>query len=161
MLTRLGPLLWCLMDQNYKGCMLTIIQQNANINNDCFSDRVESIQIEGNCKWIFYEHINFMGSAHILEVGYHSSAPKWGGAGNRISSARVYTPPTENNSYRTLSTHQLSRSHGSSDIHLPNLDFNDYVSSIIIMQGPGMSNTQSQGKWMRLNAGEYHSHVSP
>ena len=141
--------------------MLTIIQQNADFNNDFFNDRVESIQIEGNCKWIFYEHINFMGSAHILGVGYHSSAPKWGGAGNHISSARVLPP--QGTTAIVLFQHTNFQGRmvvlTSSNNHLPSINFNDHVSSIIVTGGSWnvYEHTLFQGKWMRLNAGEYRN----
>ena len=144
---------------NFSGRLLSITQQNADFTNDFFNDRVESIQIDGKCKWIFYEHENFLGSAHILSAAYHSSAPSWGGAGNRISSARVL--PSEGTKAIVLFQHTNFRGRMEvvmkSNGRLPSLDFNDHVSSIIVIGGTWnvYDDGKFQGKRTRLNVGEY------
>lgn len=143
----------------FRGRQLTIIQQNSDFNNEFFNDRVESIRSFGSCRWLFYEHNNFIGRTHILNVGYYSSAPSWGGHGNRISSARVL--PKEGTVAIALFQHTNYQGRmliltGSND-HLPNIDFNDAVSSIIVLNGKWRvyEHSQFNGRYSTIGRGEY------
>ena len=73
---------------NYQGCSLVIRHQNADFHNDFFDTQVGSMIVRGNCRWLFYEHPNFLGSSHLITSPYYASAPNWGGSGDRLSSAR-------------------------------------------------------------------------
>ena len=126
---------------NYGGRSLLLKQQNANFNNDYFSDRSESAKVYGNCKWLLYEHHDFnpqsVGQTRILSPGNYPSSLSWGGNGNRISSARVLPP--QGTDAIVLFQHSNFQGrmlvlYGSSN-HLTSLDFNDAVSSFIITGG--------------------------
>ncbi len=78
---------------NYGGRSLLIKQQNADFGNDYYHDRAESAQVKGPCRWLLYEHSNFIGQAHLIYPKYYSTSVGWGGYGNRISSARALPPP--------------------------------------------------------------------
>lgn len=139
---------------------MVIFQQNAHFANDFFNDRVESIRINGNCRWLLYEHSFFLGSVHFLAAGYYASAPRWGGSNNAISSARVIPQNTvaillfQHGNYRGRMLTLYS-----SNTHLPSLDFGDHVSSIIITGGTWTVYEHSNygGRSSRLAPGEYPS----
>ena len=145
--------------ENYNGRALVISQQNAQFQNDFFNDRVESIRLEGNCRWLFYEHDNFVGQVHLLHVNYYASAPTWGGSANQITSARVLPPA----STMAIILFQHDNYQGrmvvlnSSDPHLPNIDFSDHISSIIVTGGSWtlFENSNYQGRQTPLSTGEY------
>ena len=120
---------------------------------------MESIRLHGNCRWLFYEHDNFIGRVHLLHVGYYASAPGWGGSGNQITSARAL-PPTgtvaialfqhDNYEGRMLVLYDSSS-------HFPSLDFEDHVSSVIIIGGTWTlyERINYQGRSSRLGFGDY------
>ena len=144
---------------NYGGRLLTLSQQNAHFANDFFNDRVESIRLHGTCKWLFYEHANFLGSSHLLQAGYFASAPGWGGSGNRISSARAL-PPSGTTAillfdHANFSGRMLMLYASSS--HLPTLDFSDHISSVIVTGGHWtlFQHTDYQGTHSAFGVGEY------
>lgn len=152
---------------NYGGRVLRISQQNADFTNDFFNDRVESIRLHGNCRWIFYENTNFdlaeggQGSTHLLRAGYYASAPSWGGRGNQISSARALPP----DGTKAIALFQHLNFAGrmlvlySSSNHLQLLDFGDHVSSVIVIGGTWTlyQHDSYQGMSSRLAPGEYPS----
>ena len=122
---------------NYGGRSLTISQQNAHFSNDFFGDRAESIHLHGNCRWLFYTDPNFLGTTHLLNVGYYASSPSWGGSANLISSARALPP----GGTRAIALFQHPNYQGrmlvlySSDHDVPMRDFGDHVSSVIVIGG--------------------------
>ena len=148
-------------EPNYKGRPLHLSQQNANFLNDFFNDRVESIQLAGNCQWLFYEHINFLGRTHLLRAGYYASAPKWGGRANQISSARALPP--EGTVIICLFQHvhfqgRMMVLYGSLP-SLPFVDFDDHISSVIIVGGMWrlFVDADYTGESVRLGKGYYPS----
>ncbi len=140
---------------------MLISQQNADFGNDFFNDRVESIRLNGNCRWIFYERSNFAGSSHYLRAGYYASAPSWGGRGNRISSARALPPDGTTAILLFQKSNYLGRMSAlyASNSHLPSLDFGDHVSSVIIIGGTWTlyQHSNYEGKSITLRPGEYAS----
>jgi len=72
-----------------------------------------------------------------LSPGYYASAPRWGGPGNRISSARAL--PTGGTEAIILFQHPNFSGRMlvlfDSVSSLPSLDFNDHVSSAIVTGG--------------------------
>lgn len=145
---------------NYGGRVLLVRQQNAEFNNDFFNDRVESIHLNGNCKWLFYEHTNFYGQVHFLNIGYYSSAPSWGGSGNRISSARVL--PSQGTVAIVLFQHSYFKGrmivlYGSnSHLHISE-NFGDTISSAIVLGGSWtlFQHAYFGGSSTTLGAGDY------
>ena len=136
-------------------------QQNAYFGNDFFNDRVESINLKGKCKWLFYQHGNFLGSSHLLRAGYYASAPRWGGRGNQISSARALPP----DGTRAICLFQHGNYQGrmlvlyGSHSNLPAVDFNDHISSVLITGGKWRlyEHTHFIGRSVSLGPGEYPS----
>lgn len=144
---------------NYGGRVLRISQQNAHFTNDFFNDRVESIHSHGNCKWLFHEHKNFLGSTHLLRAGYYASAPSWGGPGNQISSARALPP--DGTTAIVLFQHDIYRGRMlvlyGSEPNFPFVNFGDHVSSVIVTGGTWTlyEHSNYQGRSSRLGPGEY------
>lgn len=111
--------------------------------------------------WIFYEHALFLGSAHLLNAGYYSSAPHWGGSGNHISSARALPP----SGTTAIALFQHSHFTGrmlvlyDSETDLPFENFNDQVSSIIVTGGSWtlFEHTDFQGASSTVTKGDYTS----
>ena len=146
---------------SYQGRSLLIRQQNANFKNDYFNDRVESIRINGKCQWLLYQHINFEGQSYILRPGSYSTPSNWGGTGNRISSARALPP--KGTKAIVLFQHINYRGrmlvlYGSNS-DLPVIDFNDKLSSFIIIGGHWTlyEHTKYQGRSVSLGPGKYTS----
>ena len=146
----------------YQGRSLLIRQQNANFNNDYFNDRIESARVYGKCQWLLYQHSNFGGKYYILNPGYSYSKPsKWGGSGNRISSARALPPKGT----KAIVLFQHNQYSGrmlvlyASNSNLPAIDFNDQLSSFIITGGRWAlyEHTKYQGKSVVLGPGMYTS----
>ena len=146
---------------SYRGRSLLLRQQNANFQNDYFNDRVESVKVYGKCQWLIYQHVNFEGQSYIVNPGSHSSASRWGGSGNRISSARAL-PATETKAIVLFQhTNYCGRMlvlYGSNS-NLPAIDFNDQLSSFIIIGGHWAlyEHTSYQGKSVTLGPGKYTS----
>ena len=59
---------------------------------DHFQDIASSAKVDGNCRWILYEHGVFGGRSYIVDPGSYLSAQLWGGPGNQLSSLRVLPP---------------------------------------------------------------------
>lgn len=122
---------------NYNGRSLSIRHQNADFRNNFLDDSVDSIQIYGNCRWLFYSDYNFQGDVHYLPLSNFSSAPSWGGPGDQISSARVL-PPTGT---RAIALFDLKRYAGRMVILYQSCDdlnkftFSNRASSFIILGG--------------------------
>ena len=144
---------------NYGGRSLLIKQQNADFKNDYFNDRVESIKVEGSCRWLLYEHSQFTGQTSMIYAHNYRSYVSWGGSGNRISSARALPPAGTvaivlfqhpNFQGRML---VLYGSHS----NLPSIDFNDHLSSFIVTGGRWTLYQHSQygGNSATYTAGEY------
>ena len=136
-------------------------QQNANFKNDYFNDRIESVRVYGKCQWILYQHINFEGQSYILNPRSYSTPSYWGGTGNRISSARALPP--KGTKAIVLFQHINYRGrmlvlYGSNS-NLPAIDFNDQLSSFIIIGGHWTlyEHTKYQGKSVSLGPGKYNS----
>ena len=143
----------------FLGRRLTIRQQNADFGNDFFHDRVDSMVIRGKCRWILYHHRNFKGSARLVKSGRYSSAPKWKGEANTISSARALPPQGtmaivlfEHSNYQGRMVVLTA-----SNDHLPSIEFDDTMSSIIVTGGmwkifehPGY-----RGNPVTLSVGDY------
>ena len=93
--------------------------------------------VHGKCRWLFYEHPNFVGSTHVINSPYHASALNWGGSGDRLSSARVL-PPAGVKAIVLFEHHhyngRMLTLYGSHN-DLRYLLFNDRVSSIIVIGG--------------------------
>lgn len=100
-----------------------------------------------------------LSSSHLLTAGYYSSAPRWGGSGNQISSARALPP--DNTVAICLFQHanyqgRMLVLYGSNS-HLPSLNFGDAISSIIITGGTWtlFEHSNYRGRSSRLVQGEY------
>ena len=144
---------------NYKGRSLLIRQQNADLRNDYFNDRVESLKISGSCQWLVYQHINFLGNSVILNPRNYRSASNWKGSGNRISSARALPPPGTKAIVLFQHTKYKGRMlvlYGSND-NLPAIDFNDQLSSFIITGGCWTlyEHTKYQGRHATFGPGQF------
>ncbi len=77
---------------NRGGRSVLLRQQNANFVNDNFNDRVESADIKGKCKWLFFEHINFIGASVILDHKYYKTPCEFAHLKNKFSSGRALPP---------------------------------------------------------------------
>ena len=144
---------------NFGGRSLLIRQQNARFHNDFFNDKMESLKIYGSCSYLFYEHKNFLGSSFLLRPGSYASPQTWGGSGNYISSARALPPKGttaimlfEHSDYRGRMV-TLYSSHDD----MPFLDFNDKISSIIVIGGywTVYEHTEYRGHSQRIGPGHY------
>ena len=74
-------------DANCQGRFSEIREKKSN-----FDNQVDSMVVYGNCRWLFYELPNFLGSSHLVNSPYCASAPNCGGSGDHLSSARVLPP---------------------------------------------------------------------
>ena len=122
---------------NYQGRSLLIKQQNADFRNDYFNDRVESARVEGSCRWLLYEHTNFVGQTAFIYAHNYNSYISWGGSGNRVSSARALPPAGTDAIVLFQHTNFQGRMlvlYGSHH-NLPAIDFNDQLSSFIVTGG--------------------------
>ena len=146
---------------NYQGRSLLIKQQNADFRNDYFNDRVESARVEGNCRWLLYEHIDFEGQAALINAHNYNSYISWGGSGNRISSARAL-PPAGTEAI-VLFQHVNFRGRMlvlyNSHYNLPAIDFNDQLSSFIVTGGSWRlyQHSQYSGSRATYGPGDYAS----
>jgi hypothetical protein len=158
---------------NYGGRSLLIKQQNADFGNDYYHDRAESAQVQGQCRWLLYQNSDFNGQAHLILAQNYPSSIRWGGNGNRISSARALPPPgTE-----AIALFQHGQFRGrmlvlyASDPDLRSMtDFNDQLSSFIITGGrwtfydhtdySGRSSTHGPGEYTGPPSGIGHDRVS-
>ena len=158
---------------NYGGRSLLIKQQNADFGNDYYHDRAESAQVQGQCRWLLYQHSDFHGQAHLIVSQNYPSSIGWGGNGNRISSARALPPPGTD----AIALFQHSHFTGrmlvlyASDPDLRSMtDFNDQLSSFIITGGHwtfyehtdyhGRSSTFGPGDYTGAPSGLGHDQVS-
>ena len=76
------------------GHILLLRQQKADFRNDNFNDRVNSIEVKGTCKWIFYTHMNFQGPLIVLGPRVYNSPSEFEKEGGILSSARALPPDT-------------------------------------------------------------------
>ena len=137
-------------------------QQNANFRNDYFNNRIESVKVHGKCQWLLYQSTNYDGKSYIVSPGQSYSSPsRWGGRGDRLSSARAL--PAKGTKAIVLFQHTNYRGrmlvlYGSNP-NLPAIDFNDQLSSFIITGGRWTlyEHTGHQGKSVTLGPGQYTS----
>ena len=136
-------------------------QQNADVRNDYFNDRIESMKVYGNCQWLLYQNINFEGQSYILNPGNYPSPKNWGGIANHISSARAL--PRKGKQAIVLFQHSNYRGRmlvleGTTN-NLPAIDFNDQLSSFIITGGSWtiFEHINCKGKHATVGPGQYSS----
>ena len=142
--------------QYYSGRSLKILGQNSNFGNDYFSNRVESIRTYGNCQWLFYDYANFRGSSHVLRGSYYSAA-RWGVRSNSISSARALPP----SGTVAIALFQHANYQGrmvilkATTARLHSIDFNDNVSSMIVLGGTWklFEQVNCRGRYITLRTG--------
>ena len=96
--------------------------------------------IVGNCQWLFHKDINFGSIAYLVEPNScYESAAIWGGFGNEISSARALPPDLEGTDAIVLFEDAFFNGRMlvlyDSDSNLVNDDFNDKLSSFIVIGG--------------------------
>ena len=158
---------------NFGGRALIIKQQNANFGNDFFHDRVESALVQGSCRWILYEHGDFVGQSHLINGdSIYLSPPSWGGSGNRISSARALPPAGTDAILLFEHGHfegRMLRLYNS-DSDLSAMEFDNHLSSFIITSGrwtlyehPGFgghSTTYGPGEYAIPPPGIGHDRIS-
>ncbi|MCG8621019.1 MAG: beta/gamma crystallin family protein [Proteobacteria bacterium] len=120
-----------------QGRSLLIKQQNADFRNDYFNDRVESARVEGTCRWLLYQDVNFLGQESLINAYSYDSPLSWGGSGNRVSSARALPPAGTVAIVLFQHTNFRGRMLVLYDLHasLPDIDFNDHLSSFIVTGG--------------------------
>ena len=115
----------------------------------------------GKCQWLLYQHINFAGKSYIVNPGSYSSASRWGGRDNHISSARAL--PAKGTKAIVLFQHADFRGRmlvlEGSNPNLPDIDFNDQLSSFIIIGGRWAlyEHISYRGKRVILGPGKYTS----
>ena len=79
--------------EDYTGPSLDIVLENNRFITDGFNDLDESIQIYGPCRWLFYQHVQYEGTALLLSPQYYPSPSTYGDCGgNQLSSARAIPP---------------------------------------------------------------------
>lgn len=144
---------------NFQGRSVLIQQQNANLDNNFFDDRTDSIFIIGQCDWIFYQCQDFIGRAHVLKSGNYASPPSWGGKGHEITSARAL--PEKGTTAISLFEHVNYRGRMlilyDSEPDMRFYEFDNEVSSVIITGGSWTLYEQSEytGKSSNLTVGQY------
>ena len=145
----------------YRGRSLLLRQQNANFQNDYFNNRIESMRVYGQCQWLLYQSINFKGQSYIVSPGSYSSPSRWGGSGNRISSARAL--PAKGTKAIVLFQYPYYRGrmlvlYGSNS-NLLAINFDNQLSSLIITGGHWAlyEHSSYRGKSVILGPGKYTS----
>lgn len=117
-----------------------ISHQNARFSHDYFNDRVESARVKGNCRWLMYQHFDFNlvdGYTYLIKHKNYDHFSEWGGKGNQLSSARALPP----DGTEAIVLFQLTHFRGrmvvlfNSESHLPSIEFNDKLSSYIVIGG--------------------------
>ena len=150
-------------NRNYRGRSIYIQQQNSDFRNNYFNDKLESLRLYGSCQWLLYQHINFEGQSYIVNgPGGYPSPHNWGGTGNRISSARALPPKGT----KAIALFQHSTYRGrmlvlyGSNSNLPHLNFNDQVSSFIVIGGSWtlFEHINYQGRHATFGPGQYSIH---
>ena len=140
-------------EPDYQGRPLEVSQQNGGIPVDDFNDKTQSIQISGECEWLFYTDVDFFGTTHLLTPNDYPTAP------TGISSARALPP---------IGTVAISLFEGdnytgrmvtlyASNVNFGSIDFNNQVSSAIVTGGVWTiyDSTDLQGTEVELGLGKY------
>ena len=71
--------------QYFKGRKVEIRSEVESLANKDFDNRIESIQTQGDCRWLAYQGPNFEVYTYILESSkYYSKPSSWGGRANEI-----------------------------------------------------------------------------
>ena len=157
---------------NYGGRSLFISQQNADLRNDYFNDKISSLRITGTCDWLLYTDTNFGGTSYLVSPGNYPHYSNWGGSNDKLSSIRALAPA--GTTAIMLFQHTLYRGRMltlySSESDFPSRGFNDQLSSFIITGGTwglyqhtnfgGSSSSFGPGKHPNLPSGVPNDYVS-
>ena len=118
--------------------MIKISSEVGSLANKGFDNRIESIQTQGNCRWLAYRGPNFGVYTYILDANkYYSNPSSWDGHANEISSVRPL-PPSGTSAiilfrYGHFGGRMVVLDDSIDD--LSSIDFNDATNSFIITGG--------------------------
>ena len=140
-----------------KGRSLKIYHQNANLSNDYFDNRIESLSLSGPCHWLFYKEPHFKGNpVHLLKPGVYFRPDKWEGTGNEISSIRAI-PPEGRVAICVFSEVGFKGRMmvlEDSNPDLPDVDFDKQISSVIVTGGNWILYAEIQYVGARVSVGK-------
>ena len=103
-----------------------------------FDNRIESIQTQGDCRWLAYRAPNFEVYTYILNSNqYYQNPSSWGGRANEISSVRPLPPSGTPAIILFRYGHFGGRMEVLEDSNddLSSIDFDDATNSFIITGG--------------------------
>lgn len=123
-------------DNNFNGRSLVTEQDIGNLENFNFNDRASSCRIKAGT-WMLYKDINFQGEVSILSDGNYASPESMGLPNDSLSSFRRFPEV----SGPTILLFEDINFQGrmvvltGAESNFKNIDFNDQVSSIIVLEG--------------------------
>ena len=146
--------------QNFNGRKVYIRSEVESLASKDFDNRIESVQTQGNCRWLAYRGPNFGVYTYIFEDSkYYRKPSSWGGHANEISSVRPL-PPSGTSAiilfrYGHFGGRMVVLEDSVDD--LSSIDFNDATNSFIITGGTWtlFENADFTGNGESFGVGDY------
>lgn len=148
-------------DSNFGGRAFPVDQDISNLKDYGFNDEASSCRIESGT-WMLYKDSNFQGDISILGKGDYASSGAMGLSNDSLSSLRHYpevSGPTillfKDTNYRGRMVVLTG-----AQSNFKNIDFNDEVSSIIVLEGQWVlyKDSEFRGDSWTLGPGLYPTH---